>query len=79
MARDIFSIIPHGVGVDARFARGRDVIGWSQSKTTPETLLEKVVVRQFAQANNWMLAGDDPIFDTRNTENDLEIKIEAEG
>jgi len=42
---DIFSIIPHGVGVEASFSLGRDVVGWRQSKTTGETLGEKVVVR----------------------------------
>ena len=34
VARDIFSILPHGVGVEASFSLGRDVIGWRQSKTT---------------------------------------------
>jgi len=48
VARDIFSTIPHGVGVEASFSLGRDVIGWRQSKTTGETLREKVVIRQFA-------------------------------
>jgi hypothetical protein len=47
-AWDIFSIIPHGVGVEASVSLGRDVIGWRQSKTTGETVREKVVVRQFA-------------------------------
>jgi len=41
----IFSIIPHGVGVEASFSLGRDVIGWRQSNTTGKTLREKVVVR----------------------------------
>jgi len=40
VARDRFSIIPHGVGVRARFSLGRDVIGERQSKTTCETLCE---------------------------------------
>jgi len=48
VARDIFSIIPQGVRVEASFALGGDVIGWRQSKTTGETLREEVVVRQFA-------------------------------
>jgi len=48
VAGDIFSIIPHGVGVDVSFSLGRDVIGWRQSKTTGESLREKVVIRQFA-------------------------------
>jgi len=28
VARDIFSIIPHGVGVEASFSPGRDEISW---------------------------------------------------
>jgi len=78
MARDIFSIIPHGVGVEASFSLGRDVIGWRQSKTTGETLREKVVVRQFARANNGLLAGDDPKLDPTSADNDMEMKREAE-
>jgi len=45
VARDIFSIIPHGVGVEASLCLARDVIGWRQSKTTGETLHATVVVR----------------------------------
>jgi hypothetical protein len=78
VARDIFSIIPHGVGVEASFSLGRDVIGWRQSKTTGETLRENVVVRQFAQANSGLLAGDDPVLDPDSTDNDMEMKREAE-
>jgi len=48
VARDIFSIIPHGVAVEASFCLGRDVIGWRQSKITGETLRKNVIVRQFA-------------------------------
>jgi len=59
VAHDIFSIIPHGVGVEASFSLGRDVIGWRQSKTTGETICENVIVRQFARANNGILAGTD--------------------
>jgi len=78
VARDIFSTTPHGVRVEASFSLGRDVIEWRQSKTTVETLCEKVVVRQFAQAHNGILAGTDPELDTTNTENDAEMKKEAE-
>jgi len=78
VACDMISIIPHGVGVEASFSLGRDVIGWRKSKTTGETLCEKVVVRQFARANNRTLAGTDPELDTTNTENDYEMKKEAE-
>jgi len=74
----IFSIITHGAGVEASFSLGRDFIGWKQWKTTGETLREKVVVRQFSRANNVILAGTDPELDTTNTENDSEMKKEAE-
>jgi len=77
-ARDIFSIIPHGVGVKASFSLGQDVIGWRLSNTTGETLCEKVVVRLFAQANNGLLAGDDPILHPTITDNNMEMKREAE-
>jgi len=78
VARGIFSFIPHGVGVEASFSIGRNVIGWRQSKTTSETIRERVVVRQFARANNGILAGTDPELDTTNTENYSEMKKEAE-
>jgi len=78
VAHNIISIIPHGVGVEASFSLGRDVIGWRQSKTTGETLREKVVVRHFARANNGILAATEPELDTLNTENDSEMKKEAE-
>jgi len=48
MAHDIFSIIPHGLGVEGSYSLGRDVIGRRQSKPTGRTLRAKVVVRQFA-------------------------------
>ena len=78
VARHIFSIIPDGVGVEARFFHAQDVIAWRQSKTTGVTLRGNVVARKFAWANNRTLAGTDPDFDTMNTENDLEIKKEVE-
>jgi len=78
VARNKFSIIPHGVGVEFSFSLCRDVIGWRQSKTTCETLCEKVIVRQFAQAIFGILAGANPEMDTMNTDNDSEMKKEAE-
>jgi len=78
VAREIFSIIPHGVGVEASCTLRQNVIGWRQSKTTGETLREKVVVRQFARANNGILVGTDRELDTPHTENDSEMKKEAE-
>jgi len=78
VARDIFSFIPHGVGVEASFSLGRDVNGWKQSKTTGGTLREKVGIRQFARANNGILASTDPELNATNTENISEMKKEAE-
>jgi len=78
VARDIFSIIPHSVGVEASVSLGRDVIGWRQSKTTGETLREKVVLRQFGRANNGLLACDDPELDSTSADHDMEMKREAE-
>jgi hypothetical protein len=78
VAHDIFSIIPHGVGVEASVSLGRDVIGWRKSKTTHETLREKVIVRQVARTNHRILAGTDAELDPTNTENDSEMKTEAE-
>ena len=54
------------------------MIGWRESKTTGKTLREIVVVRQFAQANNRILAGADPQWDATNTDNNSELKKEAE-
>jgi len=67
-ARDIFSIIPHGGGVEANFSLGQDVIGWRHLRTTGETLCEKVIEWQFAQANNRILAGTDPELHTMTVE-----------
>jgi hypothetical protein len=78
VVRDIFSIIPHGVGMEDSFSLGGDVIGWRQSKTTSDTLCEKVIVRQFAQANNGSVEGPDSELDTTNTQIDSEMKNEAE-
>jgi len=78
VARDISSIIPHGVGVESSFSLRGDDIGWRQSKTTRYTLCEKVVVRQFPQANNWILAGIETEPDTTNTGNDSEMEKKVE-
>jgi len=78
VACDIVSIITYGVGVQDSCCVGRDVIGWRQSPTTGEILREKVIVREFALANNEILAGDDPVLDTPITESDSEMKQEEE-
>jgi hypothetical protein len=78
VAHDIFSIIPHSVGVEVSFSPWWDVIGWRQSKTTGETVREKVVVRQFTRLNSAILAGDDPVLDPDSTDHDMEMKRVAE-
>jgi hypothetical protein len=77
-ACDIFSVIPHSVGVESSFSHVQNVIGWRESKTTGETLCEKVVVRQFARASSGLLAGNDAVLDPDSTDNDMEMKREAE-
>jgi hypothetical protein len=64
--------------VEARFSLGRDVIWWRKPKTRRQTLREKVVVSQFARANNRLLASNNPVLDPSSTENDMEMKREAE-
>jgi len=78
VARDIISIIPHGVRVGTRFSLCRNVIGWRKSTTTGETLREKVIVRQFARANHGIGASTDPELVTTDPDNDSEMKKEAE-
>jgi len=78
VACDILSIITHVVGVEASFSLGRDVISWRQSETTGKTHRETVVVRLYARANNGILAGNEPALDRTESENDLELKREAE-
>jgi len=73
VASDIFFIIPHGVGVEASFSLGRDVIRWRQSKTTRTTVREKVVVRKFSRANHGFLAGDDPQLDPTSSDINMEM------
>jgi hypothetical protein len=38
MARNILSILPYGVDVEASSSLGGNCVGWRQSKTTGETL-----------------------------------------
>jgi len=64
--------------VEPSFSLGWNVIGCRQSQTTGETLREQVIVRQYAGANNVILAGDYTALDTTETENDLELQNAAE-
>jgi len=77
VACDIFSIMLRGVGVEASFSLGRDVIGWRQSKTTGETFREKVPVRKYYCATNGILSGEDPVLDRSESDTDWELKWEA--
>jgi len=78
VAPDITSIQPEGVEVEASFSFVQGAISWRQSKTTGETLCGNVVVRQFALANNGILAGNDPALHSLNTESDFEMMREIE-
>jgi hypothetical protein len=78
VARHMFCITSHGVGVEDSFSLVRDVIGWRQTKTTSETLRQKVVVRQYTPGNDGILAGNDPELDPTNRENHSEMKQDAE-
>jgi len=78
VARNIFSIIPHAVGMEATCSFGQDVIGWRQSKTTRETLRVMVILMQFGPANNGFLAGYHPALHTTSSENNIQINREAE-
>jgi hypothetical protein len=78
VGRNIFSIILHGVRVEVSFSLRRDVINDRQVKTTGETLCEKVIVRQVVHSINGILAGYDPTLSMTYTENDSEMKQEAE-
>jgi len=78
VACNSFSILQHGIGVEACFPMRQDVIGWRQSITTGETLGKGIVVRQVAWPNNGILADENPALDTTTTENDLEMTREAE-
>jgi hypothetical protein len=64
--------------VEASVSLVRDVVRWRQLKTTGETLGEKVIVRQFGQANHRLLAGDDPVMHSTSLDNDMEMKRQAE-
>lgn len=46
MARDIFSVIPHGVGVEHSFSIARMVVSWQQHRMSAETLKQRMIVRQ---------------------------------
>lgn len=48
VAGDIVSIMLHAAGVQARFSLQRDVIGWSERKSTGETVRECFEVLNFA-------------------------------
>jgi len=78
VAPNVFSILPHGIGVECSFSIGRGIVGWRQSETAHVSLCERVFVERFAQANNGTMEGADPTLDLTNTEHFLEMKREVE-
>jgi len=73
LVHDIVSIIWRGLEVEASFSLGHRVVGWSQSITKGKTLRENVILRQFVQADNGILADPDPALHTENTKNNSVI------
>jgi len=63
VALNIFSIIAHGVDVEASISLGGFVMGGRQSKSAGKTVRDRVVEKLFAQANHRFLVGDDPALD----------------
>lgn len=63
-AHNIYFIITDGVRVANRSSLGPEGVGWREFIMTGDTLGDKVIVRQFAQANSGQLAGDYKAFDT---------------
>jgi len=64
--------------VEVSVTFGQDVIDSSQSKPTEYTLSEKVIVRYSASANNGISGGDNPTLDVTTTEDNLQLKRQAE-
>ena len=64
--------------MEASSSLGRDVIGCRRIETKSETHREEVVIRQFARANNQILAGADQGLDTINPENESEMKKQSQ-
>lgn len=64
---DIFSIIAHGVSVEARLTSQQDLISQMQPNTRHKMLFKTVVVKKFASANNGILTGNNPRWSMRET------------
>jgi hypothetical protein len=54
------------------------VLGWRKVKSSGETLLEIVLLRQYALASTGLLAGDYTLLDPNITDNDMELKRTGE-
>jgi hypothetical protein len=78
VARNIFSIVPHGVRLEASFSLREDVISWRQSNPTGKTIHEKVIARKCAQTNDSSWASGNPVSDKTNTENSSETVEDVE-
>jgi len=78
VAGNILCIVQLSIKVEASISLGQDVIRLMHSTTTSKTLDKTAVARQFAWANYGILAGNDPMFNTTQTENSLELQKEVE-
>jgi len=78
MACDILSDIPHHIVLKAILFLGADMVGWWQSHPAGGTLRKIVVVRLFARAYNRRVVSYNPVLNTRNADDDLEMHCESE-
>jgi len=78
VACNLFSNTYHAGGQEDRVSVVPDLFGWRQSTSTGETLHDNVNVRLFPEVSYEMLTPDYPPWDTKNTENELEMKLEPD-
>jgi hypothetical protein len=74
----IISIITHDVGEEGSFSVEEDYIGWRLSKSPCEKIRENIIVRQLTYTSLELVTCNDAVLDMINTENELEMKREAE-
>jgi hypothetical protein len=72
MVRDVFSVIPHSVGVEGSFSLGRQAVSWRQHQMKADTLHWMIIVRQWRES-------EIPRHKSKvDTEADKEEKLEKE-
>jgi hypothetical protein len=77
MASDVFSLIPHGVGIEVSFSLGRDMMSWHQTTMTSQTRTKCIIMRQFYCFNNEMLAMYDKLLDIQPVPTEEKAKLKT--